>query len=53
MRTHMRAHTHTPISHTPSPGARCTWILTFVQETRHVERIFKKELKESTELCWK
>lgn len=45
----MHTHTHS-ISHPFSPGAGCTRILTFVQETRHIERIFKKELKESTEL---
>lgn len=46
----MRAHTHTP-SHTPSsPGAGCTWSLTVVQGTCHIEGVFKKELKESAEL---
>lgn len=40
-------HSLTPPS---SPGARCTWNLTFVQETCHIKGIFQKDLKGSTKL---
>ena len=54
-RTHSHIHPQT-ITHThcftptSSPGARGTWSLTFVEETCHIKSIFKKDLKESTEL---
>lgn len=49
--TYTYTHTHTASHTLSSPGAGYTWSLTFVQETCHIEGIFKKELKESTELC--
>lgn len=43
---HTHSHSFIPLS---SPRARSTWSLTFVQETCHIEGIFKEYLKEGTE----